>query len=161
MFTSFSFQRFTPIETTALNISACAMAICLRAGGCLSQLHASHETCFRNSVASPRFSKPFLARWVPQVPVNSLDVLPDLHRDIVPVVPLCSAQIHENPKWYHFIPSVHVIVTNIYCDDFNNVLSTLTSRVGVAARLQQCLGFVCRFAHFVLFSFFKLQLLVQ
>ena len=39
--------------------------------------------------------------------MSSLDVRPDVHRDIVPVVPLFSAQIRQNPKWSHVTPSSH------------------------------------------------------
>ena len=54
-----------------------------------------------------------------QVPVNSFDVLLDVHKDIVPVVPMFAAQIREKPKYdlnTHFdsyLPSHHALVDDV------------------------------------------------
>ena len=45
---------------------------------------------------------------VSQVMVCSFDVLPDLHKDIVPAVPQFSAQIRENSIWFNVLPSSHI-----------------------------------------------------
>ena len=39
--------------------------------------------------------------------VSSLDVLLDVHREIVPIVPLFSAHVRENPKWPQLV-STHM-----------------------------------------------------
>ena len=113
---SLSFQKFTSIETTSLNISAGATAPCLRGGDCLSRLRASHERCFRSLEASSylHFSKVFLHFlyiWVYQLLVKSLDVLLDVDRDIGPVIQSFLAQIREHPEWpqltiYHHITNL-------------------------------------------------------
>ena len=52
LFRFFGFQKFTFIETTSLNVSACAMATCLLAGGCFSRSQALHEKCLKASTLS-------------------------------------------------------------------------------------------------------------
>ena len=66
----------------------------------------------REMLQSLRRSPSLLQRVSPRVvwmdvPTNSLDVLLDVRKDIIPVVPISSAQICENPKWAPLI-STHI-----------------------------------------------------
>ena len=155
---SFSVQKFTSIETTSLNIYECAMATCLRAGGCFNQLHASHETCW----AFGRHSPSLLERVAPLCCTDgchrfrwlSLDVLPHLQNDIAPVVPLFSGQIRGEPQLgpisFHFSTltmtlgdclfsqAVHV-TTRIQADTLltsssDGHLQSATARLSVSSR---------------------------
>ena len=108
-----STSRSLSIETTSLNISVWAMATCLRAGGCFSTLHASHEKCFRAPVSS---SLTFASRTSfstccadgVQVPVKSLDVFLAVHWDIVPVVPIFPAR---SVRTRHGVNSIRLACT--------------------------------------------------
>ena len=96
------------------------MATCLRTSGSLSQRLASHG--FSRFVAYlPLLDvSPFVVLMVSQVPVKSLDVLLNVQRNIIPVVPILPAQICENPEWsqlisthiYHHITSLVNIAAN-------------------------------------------------
>ena len=75
-----NFGKFTSIETTSLNISARAIATCLRAGGSADYTHHTRNV-------SELFSRFVVYRRFSIDPVNSLDVRLDVDKDVVPVVP--------------------------------------------------------------------------
>ena len=63
---------------------------------------------FSRFVAHLRFQKSFsvcCTDGVLQVPVSSLDAFLDVHKEIVPVVPIIPAQIRENPIWSQRFPT--------------------------------------------------------
>ena len=106
---SSNFQKFTPIETTSLNISPWATATSLRAGGCYSRPHASQGKCFR--VQSLRRLLSLLERVSPLVVLMGVPGSGDFSR-----CPAWCAQGHRssfsNPScpdlWKPQMASTHV-----------------------------------------------------
>ena len=98
--------------------------------GCFSRSHASHEDIGRFT-PQPRFSEEFLHLlhlWMSQIPVNFLDVIPRLHKDIVPCVPLFSASIR---------PSLRAAVVGLSSGSWNHGChDEYTAHIAVGSHVQ-------------------------